>query len=191
MASGGGASPYLRHAVVFDAGCDVSSPVPSDRHVIDAHFVTARSSSDRYFHSEPLSSLASPLQPQGCSPLRSSGTLAAANIHNFSDVIGSSTPGTFEPAHSLRMSQSQLCAEGKGGVGLIFEDKNTNVVVCGVIPGGDMRPQNVFIALQTLTLSSRVQDLLLLMAALHWATLFFPSTANRRKAWQPTGSQTE
>jgi hypothetical protein len=134
MACGGGASPYLRHAVVFDAGCDVSSAVPSDRHVIDAHFVPARSSSDRDFRSEPLSS---PLQPQGSSPQRSLGTLVAANVHKLSDVIGASSPGTFEPAHSLHPSQSKSSVEGKGGVGLIFEKKNTNIVVCGVIPGGD------------------------------------------------------
>ena len=60
-----------------------------------------------------------------CSP---SPAVAATELHG--------DPRRLESMYMMRASQTKLFAPGKGGVGLIFADENSQLVVRGIVPGG-------------------------------------------------------
>ncbi len=147
---GSPSSPFRRHAIIFDAESLSGRTVDSGDALLDAHSVPSPTSSvPEFVGSVSLGGWCSSLQP---APGSSHGSWAphvgagfefepsaspASTVDRRSSTFGVPSPSKMESVYMQRLTQTKLFADGKGGVGLIFETRNAQLVVCGIIPGGN------------------------------------------------------
>jgi hypothetical protein len=159
---GSPSSPFRRHAVIFDAESQLlvsqsGSTIDSGDALLDTHSVPSQTSSvPEFIGSVSLGGWTSSLQPHsyssrgswtphaGTSPgLYCDATASpASTIDRKSSTFGVPSPSKMESVYVQRLSQTKLFGDGKGGVGLIFEPRNADLVVCGIIPGGTATHQH-------------------------------------------------
>ena len=184
-------SPFRRHAITFDAESLSGSTVDSGDVLVDTHSVPSRASSvPEFVGSVSLGGWCSSLQPTSggsygsWTPHVGTGfdfdpsASPASTVDRRSSTFGVPSPSKMESVYVQRLSQTKQFADGKGGVGLIFEPRNDHLVVCGIIPGGNAT-HKARAPLARVFSNARHQAQRTLTAACHWATPFCLWTASR------------
>jgi hypothetical protein len=187
---GSPSSPFRRHAIIFDAESLSGNTVDSGDVLVDTHSVPSRTSSvPEFVGSVSLGGWCSPLQPPSASshgswtPHVGTGfdfnpsASPTSTVDRRSSTFGVPSPSKMESVYMQRLTQTKLFANGKGGVGLIFEPRNAQLVVIGIIPGGNATHE-ARASLARTTSNAQHQARRTLTAACHWATSFCRWTAS-------------
>jgi hypothetical protein len=146
-------SPLRRHAIIFNSAppppnSDPDSDGATKPAATASGAPTRTSPTPEFIGSVSLGAWHSPLPPSFGSGAHAANWPPpfASDFNDHSAFPAgavsqlNASQSKFESMYMMRASQSKLFAAGKGGVGLVFADENSQLVVRGIVPGGTNPP---------------------------------------------------